>query len=67
MAGKLGLVGFLVYAIFGLYFVNSAFAFVTLPDFVVGIDKWLLVIGAGLIFVGGINYLRAGKKNNLGE
>jgi len=52
----------LIYLIFGLYFINSAFPSITLPSFIIRIDKWMVFIGAILIFIGGINYLRAGKK-----
>ena len=61
--GKGGLIGFLVYLIFGLYFINSAFNFIILPEFVSSVDKWILLIGGILIVVGGINYLRASKKS----
>ena len=61
--GKGGLIGFSVYLIFGLYFINSAFNFITLPEFVFSVDKWIIFIGGILIVVGGINYLRASKKS----
>ena len=57
------LIGFLVYLVFGLYFINSALEFITLPGFLDSIDKWILLVGGILILVGGINYLRAGKKS----
>ena len=56
------LIGFLVYLIFGLYFVNSALGFIALPVFLDSIDKWILLVGGILIIIGGINSLRAGKK-----
>ena len=61
--GKGGLIGFLVYLILGLYFINSAFNFITLPEFVSNVDKWIMFFGGILIIVGGINYLRASKKS----
>lgn len=61
--GGVKLIIFLVYIMLGLYFVNSAFGVVTLPRFVDIIDKWILLIGGILILLGGINYLRAGKKS----
>ena len=60
---KIRFIIFLVYLIFGLYFINSALGVVTLPGFVDIIDKWMFVIGGILILLGGINYLRAGKKS----
>jgi hypothetical protein len=49
----------LVYLIFGMYFINSAFNFITLPAFMNIIDKWLILVGGLLIFFGGINFWRA--------
>ena len=62
MVNKLGVIGFLVYAIFGLYFINSAFNFITLPGFITSINQWITLVGGVLIIIGGINYIRAGKK-----
>ena len=59
---KVKFIGFLVYVVFGLYFVNSGFGFITFPEFVSGLDKWIILIGGVLIIIGGFNYLRAGKK-----
>ena len=61
--GSVKLIIFLVYLVLGLYFINSALGVVTLPGFVDIIDKWMFVIGGILILLGGINYLRAGKKS----
>ena len=65
MAKKFGMMGFLLYLIFGLYFINSTFDFITLPDFVLNIDKWIIFVGGILIIVGGINYIRVSKKSRL--
>jgi len=54
-------IGFLVYLIFGLYFLNSALNIIALPEVLSKIDKWIVLIGAILIFVGAINYLRLSK------
>ena len=56
---KGGIVISLVYLVFGVYFINSAFSFITLPEFVNIIDKWLILIGGLLILFGGINFWRA--------
>ncbi len=58
---------FFVYLIFGLYFINSTFGFITFPEFVfdIDIDKWIIFGGGILIILGGLNYLRAGKKSRL--
>lgn len=58
-------VGFLIYLIFGLYFLNSALNFVVLPEVLSKIDKWLVLIGAILIIIGAINYLRVSNIRKL--
>lgn len=52
---------FLVYLLIGLYQINSAFNFVTLPSFFNTLDKWIIFIGGLLIVWGGINHLRVNK------
>ena len=54
-------IGFLVYLVFGLYFLNYSLGFVVLPEFLSKIDGWIILIGAILIIVGAINYLRLSK------
>ena len=53
---------FLLYLVFGLYFIMSAFNFITLPDIILQFDKWIILVGGVLILIGGINYFRARKK-----
>ena len=53
--------GFIVYLIFGLYFINYAFSFINLPEFFDNIDKWITLVAGILLIVGGINYSRAIK------
>ena len=62
--GKGAIIGFIVYVVFGLYFINSTFNFISLPEFILNIDKWIVLVGGVLIVAGGINYLRAGKKSS---
>lgn len=52
----------IVYLVFGIYFINSAFNFITLPDFILNLEKWITLVGGFLILVGGINQIRVGKK-----
>jgi len=58
---KEAFIGFLVYIVFGLYFLNYSLGFVVLPEFLSKIDKWIILIGAILIIIGAINYLRLSK------
>ena len=53
---------FSLYLVFGLYFINSAFSFIIMPDIILKIDNWITLVGGILILVGGINYFRARKK-----
>jgi len=62
---KEAFIGFLVYLLFGLYFLNYALGFIVLPAFLSKIDKWIILIGAILIIIGAINYLRLSKIKNL--
>ncbi len=57
-----GIIFFVVYLLFGVYFINSAFNFVTLPEFVMVIDKWIILVGGLLIFLGGVNFLRTHRR-----
>ena len=56
--GRGSTIMFLLHVIFGLYFINFAFAFITLPEIVSASDKWVFLIGGILIFLGGFNFLR---------
>ena len=60
---KKGVIGLVIYVIFGLYFINSGLSLITLPEFFNNIDRWIILAGGILILFGGINYLRAGKKS----
>jgi cytochrome c biogenesis protein CcdA len=58
---------FLIYFIFGLYFINSTFGFFIIPEFILNFDKWIILIGGILIVFAGINYLISGKKVKLNK
>ena len=60
---KKGVLGLVIYAIFGLYFINSGLNLISLPEFFNNIDRWIILAGGILILIGGINSLRAGRKN----
>lgn len=66
-ARKGAFVGFLVYLVFGLYFLNSALNLVAIPENMVKLDKWIFVIGGIMIIIGGINSLRINKKKKFPE
>ena len=58
MINKGGLLIFLLYLVFGFYFINSPFNFVQIPDFVSKFNVWITFAGGLLLLLGGINYMR---------
>lgn len=55
---KVGVILFLVSLVVGVYFINSSFGFVVLPDFILDLNKWIIVLGGVLIIIGGAHYLK---------
>jgi len=55
---------FILYLIFGAYFINYAFNFIPIPPAVASFDKWIIFAGGILIVIGAINYLRLNKYRN---
>ena len=53
-----GVLVFILYLIFGLYFINYAFNFVQIPSAIASFDKWIIFAGGILIIIGAINHLR---------
>tara|TARA_Y100000034_G_C6867765_1_gene395717 strand:+ start:309 stop:515 length:207 start_codon:yes stop_codon:yes gene_type:complete len=58
---KIGILGFVIYLIVGVYFLNAPFNIIPIPGFIEGINQWIIFVGGILIIAGGINYLRAGR------
>ena len=56
---------FLIYILFGLYFINYGIEFYTIPDVISEFNKWIIFAGGILILLGGLNYLRTSKKNKI--
>ncbi len=57
-----GILWFVIYLVFGLYFLNSGIGFVNLPGFFQEIDKWIIVVGGILIIIGGFNHFRVNRR-----
>ena len=55
---------FLFYLILSFYFVNFAFEFVKIPEFVKQFDNWIVFVGGIFLFIGGINFIKT-KRHNL--
>ena len=49
---------FLIYVLFALYLVNKGFSFITLPQIILGQEKWIFLIAGLLLLWGGY---RSGK------
>ena len=47
---------FLLFLVFGLYLINSGLSFVTMPSFILGIDKWIVLFSGVLLIIGGFMY-----------
>lgn len=62
MVNKFAIIGFFIYLLMGLYFINYPLNFIKIPEFVSGFEAWIIFVGGILILVGGINYLRTSKK-----
>ena len=52
-----------IYIIFGIYFINQSFSFLTIPEALSTFDSWFSLIGGILILIGGINHYRASKSS----
>jgi hypothetical protein len=61
MINKFGKWFFVIHLIFGLYFINFTFNYITLPEFFLDIEKWIFFVGGVLILISGFHYLRSKK------
>ncbi len=62
--GKIGVIGFLLYLVVGLYFINFPFNYIEIPEYITQFNNWIIFVGGILVIIGGINYLRAGSKKH---
>lgn len=53
-----GIIWFLVNLVVGVYFVNLGLGLVTLPEFILSINNWIMLAGGILVIIGGIMSLR---------
>jgi|TARA_Y100000310_G_scaffold222737_1_gene224473 LPXTG-motif cell wall-anchored protein len=56
---------FLIFVLFGLYFINSSIEFYPVPDFVSEMNNWIFLIGGVLILIGGASILMHRKKGKV--
>ncbi len=52
---------FIIYLIFGIYFINYAIRFIPLPPAIDPINKWIILVGGVLIIFGAINHYRLSR------
>ena len=55
---------FIVYLVFGIYFINSSFNFIKIPEVISNFNQWIILLGGVLILLGGINHFRAIRNKN---
>jgi len=58
---KTNSIGFIIYFIAGLYLMNSAFSFITIPEVILGVQKWIFAAIGALLLFAGIKYLMQKK------
>tara|TARA_B100000315_G_C14549047_1_gene574756 strand:+ start:512 stop:727 length:216 start_codon:yes stop_codon:yes gene_type:complete len=61
---KLGVIIFVVYVVFGIYFFNLGAEVYEVPEKISQYDKIIFLVGGVLIILGGINYFRARRHVN---
>ena len=49
---------FIIYIITALYIANIGFGIVKLPDFLLSINKWILLLGTVFLIIESFKYLR---------
>ena len=62
---KVGGIGFLVSLIFGSYLIVGALGLATIPAFLVSLDKWVFLISAFFLIIGGLYYFYKSSKNSM--
>ena len=60
-----GLLGFIVFLVFGAYLINMPFSFLTIPEFISKMDKWISFLAGALLIVGGFYYLKSSSSSHL--
>jgi len=48
---------FVIYVLFGLYFLNSKLNFMKIPESFAGGDLWIIFVGGVLLIIGGIRFV----------
>lgn len=59
--GGSSVIFFILYLIFGAYFINYPFNFIPIPAVVDPVNKWIILAGGILIVIGAFNLLRMNR------
>ena len=49
---------FVIYLIVGLYIINMGFGFIPMPEKILFLDKWILLIAGVLVIFSGFRFLK---------
>jgi hypothetical protein len=47
-----------VYFVLAFYLLNSALSFISMPEFILNVDKWIVAVSGLFLVIGGIKFLR---------
>ncbi len=59
--GHVNWIIFLVYIVFGVYFLNYPLKYFKIPEMISNFDIWIIFAGGILMLFGAINYFRASR------
>lgn len=54
---------FILYVLLGVYLLNVGLQFVNLPEFLLKLNKWIVVIGGGLLIFESLKFLKQTRKS----
>jgi hypothetical protein len=58
---KLGFIFSIFYVLLGLYFLNRAFNFISLPTSITLVDKWIFAVSGALLLLGAYFFSKYNK------
>ena len=53
---------FILSLVVGLYFLNTPFSFVKIPETILGFQNWIIFVGGILVIIGAVNYMRLRRR-----
>jgi len=58
---KIGVFGFAIHLIIGIYLLNVLIDFIPVPEVIFDYNSWIIFVGGVFVIMGGINYFRVKK------